>query len=505
MNIESPIPRAAADHGSEDRPYDVVVIGAGFSGIAMAHMLSKQRGTHFVVLEKGSRAGGTWRDNTYPGCACDIPSHLYSLSFAPNADWTRMFPSQPEILEYFETVIDRFDLRQYVRLDTRVESADWQGAAGLWRINIAGQPPLFAKTLVSAVGVLHHAAYPDIAGRERFAGKTIHTAWWDHDYDVGGKRVGIIGTGASAVQVVPAIADKVAHLSVFQRTPPWIAPRFDRAIPDEMRHRLRTSPLFNKWFRAKLFWAHEKRATGFTKQNPKALARSEALCRGLIDRQVKDPALKAKLVPNYKVGCKRLTVSSDYYPALQKPNVSLVTDSIVDIDATGVNTADGTHHDFDLLIYATGYDAQRPMAHMPIRGAEGLTLEEQWERDGKNALLGTTTVGFPNFFMITGPHTGGGHNSQVFMIEAQVHYIGQALRRMRRKRAGRMEVTRSAQNAFAQDMDRRMDQSVWKGGGCMSWFLDPRTGRNTLLWPGYSTEFWVKTRRLRDRDYDFAD
>ncbi|MFC3712895.1 flavin-containing monooxygenase [Sphingoaurantiacus capsulatus] len=478
---------------------DVAVIGAGFAGIAMAHALAKRGDLSFRILEKATRAGGTWRDNTYPGCACDIPAHLYSLSFAPNPDWSRMFASQAEILDYLEEVIDRFGLGKHIRYGADVAGAAWDERGKIWRVALADGEVIHARTLVSAIGVLHHPNYPDIPGLKDFGGKLIHTAEWDHGYDVAGKAVAVIGTGASAVQVVPAIVDKVGKLSVFQRTAAWIAPRFDRAFDDAKRAQLRRSRLARWWFRAQLFWAHEKRATGFTKADPGALAKSEAMCRGLLDRQVKDPVLRAKLTPNYKVGCKRLIVASDYYPALQKPNVELVIDSIERIDATGIVTRDGVHHPVDAIVLGTGYDAQNPHSHLPIRGMGGRTLQQVWAAEGKNALLGTAVLGFPNLFLITGPHTGGGHNSQVFMIEAQVHYIMQALKLLRG--ADRIEVHSVALRAFAEDMDRRMEKSVWKGGGCTSWFLDPETGRNTLLWPSYSTDFWLKTRRLRRRDY----
>ncbi|WP_313808395.1 NAD(P)/FAD-dependent oxidoreductase [Sphingobium sp.] len=487
-----------------DCSLDVVIIGAGFSGIAMAHALSKRPGLRFALLEKGSRPGGTWRDNIYPGCACDIPSHLYSLSFAPKHDWSRMFPTQAEILDYCDDVIRRFDLQRHIRLNSHVVSADWDSDAALWRILLASGDRIAARYLVSAIGVLHHPQYPDIPGIGDFGGQTLHTALWDRSYDPAGKRVAVIGTGASAIQVVPALAGKVEQMTVFQRTPAWIAPRFDRPIEPQMQERLRRSWWYRKWFRLQLFIAHEKRATAFTKQQPAAIAKAEALCQGMIDRQINDPLLKAKLTPTYKVGCKRLTVSSDYYPALQRENVELVTDAIRGIEADGVITVDGRRHAVDTIILATGYDAQRPFSHLPIRGSDGRALEEVWAQDGKNALLGTTMTGFPNFFLITGPHTGGGHNSQIFMIEAQVNYIMKGLRKAERKKARTVEPRADAQQAFAEEMDRCMDHSVWQGGGCKSWFLDPATGRNNLLWPGYSTEFWLRTRRFRERDYRFG-
>ena len=480
---------------------DVAVIGAGFAGVAMAHSLQSMRGLRFRVFEKASRAGGTWRDNIYPGCACDIPSHLYSLSFAPKPDWSRMFARQEEILAYLDDVVADHGLARHIALNTSVDRAIWDGDAALWRLTLGGSEALTARMLVSAMGVLHHAAYPEIDGLDRFAGKVVHTAQWDKSLHLAGRNVAVIGTGASAIQVVPAIAEEVASMTVFQRTPPWIVPKFDRAFDAGDHHRFRRFPWVRRMLRNRLFWMHEKRATGFTRQNADALAKTEALCRKQLERQVKDPELRAKLTPTYKVGCKRLIISSDYYPALQKPGVTLETAPIARVEPDAIVTADGVRHVVDTIILGTGYDARRALAHVEIRGADGRTLQETWDETGMEAYLGTTVAGFPNLFVITGPNAGGGHNSQVFMIEAQVSYIAKAIRLLRGRRARRIEVRGASQRRFTSEMDKRMDQSVWKGGGCKSWFLDPRTGRNNLLWPSYSTDYWLRTRRIRKGDY----
>ena len=483
---------------------DVAVIGAGFAGIAMAHALQKNRGVRFRVFEKASRAGGTWRDNVYPGCACDIPSHLYSLSFSPKNDWSRMFAGQEEILSYLDDVVERHGLARHLALNTSVDQAIWDEKAALWRLVLGDGKKVTARSLVSAMGVLHHAAFPDIPGLKDFAGTVVHTAQWDKSLKMTRRSVAVIGTGASAIQVVPAIADQVASMTVFQRTPPWIVPKFDRAFGADDHHRFRRFPWLRRMLRNRLFWIHEKRATGFTRQNPEALAKTEELCRGLLNKQVKDSALRAQLTPTYKVGCKRLIISSDYYPALQKPNVRLETAGIARIEADAVVTDDGRRHAVDTIVLGTGYDARRALAHVEIRGRDGRTLQETWDSTGMEAYLGTTVAGFPNLFVITGPNAGGGHNSQVFMIEAQVSYIAKALRLLRGRRARRLEVREASQRRFTAEMDSRMNQSVWKGGGCKSWFLDPRTGRNNLLWPSYSTDFWLRTRLFKKRDYNLA-
>ncbi len=480
---------------------DVAVIGAGFAGIAMAHALQSLSGLRFRVFEKAARAGGTWRDNVYPGCACDIPSHLYSLSFAPKHDWSRMFAGQEEILGYLDDVVDQYGLAKHIALNTSIDQAIWDERAAIWRLVLDDGKKITARSVVSAMGVLHHAAVPDIVGLAGFAGRIVHTAQWDTNFDLTDRNVAVIGTGASAIQVVPAIVDRVASLTVFQRTPPWIVPKFDRAFGADDHHRFRRFPWLRRMLRNRLFWVHEQRATGFTRQNPDALAKTEALCRGLLDRQVADAGLRAKLTPSYKVGCKRLIISSDYYPALQKPGVTLETSAIARIDPDAVVTIDGKRHLVDTIILGTGYDARRALAHVEIRGRDGRTLQDTWDSTGMEAYLGTTVTGFPNLFVITGPNAGGGHNSQVFMIEAQVSYIAKAIRLLRRRGARRIEVHEASQRRFTAEMDTRMDQSVWKGGGCKSWFLDPRTGRNNLLWPSYSTDYWLRTRRVRTADY----
>ena len=481
-----------------DEQLDVAIIGGGFGGVAMAHNL-KRSGLSFAILEKGDRPGGTWRDNTYPGCACDIPSHLYSLSFAPNPEWSRMFATQPEILAYFDRTVAEQGLAPHIRVNTEVSAIDWHADAARWTLRIADGRTIHARFVVSAMGVLHHAAFPDIPGAEGFAGKTLHTAQWDHDYDLTGKRVAVIGTGASAIQLVPAIVDSVAKLDVFQRTPPWIVPKFDRPYSERILHRLKKWPLYRRWMRGRLFYIHEQRATAFTKQNGDTIGKTEALCRKQLERQVPDPALRAKFTPDYTLGCKRLLISSTYFPAFQRPQASLVTESIDHVDHDAIVTTDGVRHPADVIVYGTGYDAQNALRHIAITGREGRTLQQTWDEQGMSAYMGTTVAGFPNFFLITGPNTGGGHNSQIFMIEAQAQYIARLIRAARRSAS--IEIRREAQDVFDEDMTRRMDQSVWKRGGCQSWFLDKKTGRNTLLWPSYSSHFWWLTRRWKRADY----
>ncbi|MGO8915368.1 MAG: flavin-containing monooxygenase [Stellaceae bacterium] len=482
---------------------EVVVIGAGVSGLAVAAGLGRMGIDRFLVLEKSDRLGGTWRDNHYPGCACDIPSHLYSFSWAPNPDWSRMFASQAEILAYLERTAKAHGLAPKIRFQSEVAEAHWEARAGRWRIVLRSGETIRSRLLVAATGILHHPQIPKIQGLDTFEGMVFHTAGWRHDHDLSGRRVAVIGAGASAIQVVPAIVDRVRQLFLFQRTPPWIAPRFDRPFDEKTRRRLRFVPFYRLWLRSRLFWIHELRAKGFL-TDPSTMARIENLCRGLLERQVKDETLRARLTPNYAVGCKRLLISSDWYPAITRPNVELIDSGIAKIGPQAIITTDGEAHPVDTIIFATGFDAQNLLSHLPIRNGEGRSLFAHWQEMGMRAMLGTTVAGFPNFFLMTGPNSGLGHNSQIFMIEAQVRYIMDCLRRMRRLRATVAEVRSEAQDAFNVELDERMAHTVWKTGGCRSWYLDPATGRNTLLWPMTSIAYWRRTRKIQARDYSFT-
>ncbi|MBE7247575.1 MAG: NAD(P)/FAD-dependent oxidoreductase, partial [Actinomycetospora chiangmaiensis] len=399
---------------TQREPLAVLIVGAGFSGLAMAIRCRQAGIGPLQVIEKGDGVGGTWHDNTYPGEACDIPSHLYSLSFAPKADWSRMYAPQAEILAYLRETAERHGLMPLIRLGTAFTAATWDEGRALWRVE-TDRGPILARAIVSGMGGLHHPAFPDIPGREAFAGKAFHTAAWNHDVDLTGKRVGVIGTGASAIQVVPELAKIAAHLTLFQRTPPWIMPKHDHAIPERARRRYRRLPLARQLERARLFWLHEVRAfLGFTKVS-KLTRQAEALARHHLAKAVPDRTLRAKLTPNYRLGCKRVLISDDYYPTLQRPNVTLETDGIARITEGGVVTEAGRIHDLDVIVYATGFDVTATFARMNLVGRGGLRLTEAWA-SGMGAYQGITVAGFPNYFMLLGPNSGLGHNSVVSMI-----------------------------------------------------------------------------------------
>ena len=478
-------------------PLALLVIGAGFSGIAMGIRCRQEGIGPFLILDKADGLGGTWHANTYPGAACDIPSHLYSLSFVPKPDWSRLYPRQPEIAAYLREAAESHGLMPHLRLGTGVRSAAWDEEAALWRVETS-RGRLFARAIASGMGALHHPALPAIEGRESFAGQSFHTAAWDHACDLRGKRVGIVGTGASAIQIVPEIAPLADRLVLFQRTPPWVMPRHDRAIPARESERFRRFPLLRTLFRQRLFWTHEARALfGFTRVSA-LTGQAEAIARRHLAKAVRDAALRARLTPDYRLGCKRVLVSDDYYPALTRPNVTLETGRIGRILPGGVAMAEGAGHDLDVLIFATGFDVSGSFGAVPIAGRGGRTLVEAW-RERVGAFQGITVAGFPNLFLLMGPNTGLGHNSMIVMIEAQVEHALSCLKRLR-EGARAIEVRAEAQSRFLDAVEARTADSIWIRGGCRSWYLDAR-GRNATLWPGTVLSYLRGARRPRPQDY----
>jgi cation diffusion facilitator CzcD-associated flavoprotein CzcO len=485
----------ATESGAET--LEVLIVGAGFSGLAMAIRCRQAGIGPMRVIEKAEDIGGTWRENTYPGAACDVPSHLYSLSFAPKADWTRMYAPQPEIQAYLRETAERHGLMPLIQFGTAFSGATWDEARAHWHVE-TDRGPIITRSIVSAMGGLHHPSYPDLPGRHAFAGAAFHTAAWDHSVDLAGKRVGVIGTGASAIQVVPEIAKVAGHLTLFQRTPPWIMPKHDHAIAGSTKARYRRLPFLRRLERARLFWLHELRAFfGFTKVS-KLTKQAEGLARHHLSKAVPDRALRAKLTPNYRLGCKRVLISDDYYPALQRPNVILETGDIARLTGAGVTTADGRVHDLDVIVYATGFDVTGSFARMNLVGRNGQRLAEAWS-DGMGAYQGITVAGFPNYFMLLGPNTGLGHNSIIAMIEVQVRHVLDCLEALRGG-ARAIEVRPEAQARFLDWIRTRLADSIWQTGGCRSWYLDAQ-GRNTTLWPDSVMAYRRSARRARMADY----
>lgn len=474
----------------------VAIVGAGFSGLGMAIRLKQQGNDDFFVLERAEDVGGTWRDNSYPGCACDVPSHLYSFSFAPNPDWTRTFSPQREIWDYLRRCAKRFGVGPYIRWGEEVHDASWDEDNQVWRL-ITTRGQLTAAVLVLGNGPLSEPALPPIPGLDRFAGTLFHSARWDAGHNLTGERVAVIGTGASAIQFVPHIQPRVGHLALFQRTPPWILPRGDRPISARRRAVFRALPLAQRLARAAIYWQRELGVLGLA-YRPSLMRAPERLALKHLAAQVADPALRAKLTPHYTMGCKRILLSDDFYPALSRDNVEVVTDRIREVRTASVVTEDGVERATDTIIVATGFHVtDMPLAQC-VRGRDGRTLADAW-RDGPRAYLGATVAGFPNLFLLIGPNTGLGHTSMVYMIESQLAYILNCLRVMDRRGVRAVEVLPAAQAAFNDELQRRMRGTVW-ASGCASWYLDAG-GRNSTLWPGFTWEFRRRTRRFDQAAY----
>jgi cation diffusion facilitator CzcD-associated flavoprotein CzcO len=479
----------------------IIIIGSGFAGLCMAIRL-KQSGFHdFVILEKNDDLGGTWRDNAYPGCACDVPSHTYSFSFDLNPDWSRMFAPQQEIWAYLRGCTSKHGVAAHIRYGRAVERMEWDDAARRWRVATAAGETYTARAIVSGMGALHVPSIPEIPGADSFAGAAFHSAHsaqWDRSCDLAGKRVAVIGTGASAIQFIPQIARQAERVHVFQRTPPWIHPRPDFEIPPGVRATFAAVPPVMRAFRGGIYWMLEARGAGFA-VNPRLMAPLQQMAEHHIERQIADPALRAKVTPDYTIGCKRILLSSDYYPALTRPNVELVTDPIARITSSGLVCADGTARDVDVIIYGTGFKTVEAIADLAVAGRDGVKLQDVW-RNGVEAYNGMTVPGFPNFFLLLGPNTGLGHNSVVFMIECQVRHVLSCLRLLARQHRDTIEVSEPALRRFSDSIQRRLRRAVWSEGGCSSWYLDAN-GVNRALWPGFSFEYWARTRRVRAADY----
>ena len=475
----------------------VGIIGAGFAGLGAAIRLRQAGFTDFTVYERAAELGGTWRDNSYPGCACDIPSVLYSYSFAPNPEWTRLYPSQPEIWDYLRRVAREHRVLERIRFGAELGAARWDEAALEWRLSFRDGGEARVDVLVSACGFLNKPALPKIDGLAAFAGPAFHSSQWRHDVDLAGKRVAVIGTGASAIQIVPEIAKSAARVHVFQRTPPWVLPRPDRPLSARERRWFRRFPFLQRLARWRIYARQELLVTGFL-GGAWIQRRFRAYAARLLGRQIADPALRARLTPDYAPGCKRILVSNDWYPALQRPNVELLAEPAARLERARIVGASGAAREVDAVVFATGFVATEFVAPVGIYGRGGVELGASWAR-GAASHLGISVAGFPNLFMLVGPNTGLGHNSIVFMIEAQLNYLVGALERMRRTAARALELRPEVQARSYAAVQRRMRKTVW-ASGCRSWYLSA-DGRNDTLWPGSTLEYWLRTLRFDAASY----
>ena len=469
----------------------VAVVGAGFGGLGAAIGLRQAGIDDFLVFERAGDVGGTWWDNSYPGCACDVPSHLYSFSFAPNPRWTRSFSPQQEIWEYLRDCARRFGILPHLRLRHEVRQARWDERRQRWRVETS-RGTWTADVLVAATGPLSEPKVPALPGLDGFRGTVFHSARWDHSHDLTGRQVAVVGTGASAIQFVPAIQPRVGRLRVFQRTAPWVLPRRDRALTAAERWLFRTVPSVQRLARWSIYWMRESWTLGFL--HPRVMRLPQRLARRHLQAAVPDPALRARLTPDYTLGCKRVLLSNDYLPALARPNVEVVTAGIREVRPHGILTDDGVEHPADTIIFGTGFHVSDPPVGELVRGQDGRTLAEAWAGSPK-AFLGTTVAGFPNLFLLLGPNTGGGSTSVILMIEAQVEYLLRVLAYMRAAGVAAVEPRPEAQRTYVAGVDARMRPTVWSAGGCASWYRDG-TGRISAIWPGFATAYRRRARRF---------
>lgn len=462
----------------------VLVVGAGMGGMAVSHGLAEAGIEHWLI-ERAGDVGGTWRDNTYPGCACDIPSRLYSLSFAPNPNWTRLYPSQPEIQAYLRGVADEMGLAERTSFGTELVAADFDRAAGVWRVATSAGS-LTADLLVSATGGLSYPRAPEVSGLGSFPGPVMHTAAWRPEVELAGKRVAVVGTGASAIQVIPEIAREAEQVVVFQRTPAWVMPRDDRAVGEREQRRMREHPEVQRISRGGEYLAREVQVFALAHAGLMLRLAERRALRVLAER-VPDPDLRRRLTPDYRLGCKRVLLSDDYYPAMNRPNVTLAS-GLAAVNGSTLVDSLGREFEADVVVLATGFEVIPPPVAQLVRGVEpGVTLGDRWTSDSQpGAYKGTTTAGFPNLFWILGPNTGLGGNSVVYMIESQVPYVVQGAREALER--GPMMVRSEAQRTYQEKIRQQMKSTVWATGGCKSWYLDAR-GEVAALWPRATWRF----------------
>jgi cation diffusion facilitator CzcD-associated flavoprotein CzcO len=474
-----------------------VIVGSGFAGLTMAIRLKQAGENDFVILERASEVGGVWRENRYPGCACDVPSYLYSLSFAPNTNWTRKYSPQPEIFSYIKNCVDKFSLQTHLRLQHEVLRMDWQEDQGQWRTQTS-QGVFHSQFVMRAVGTLSVPSIPPMLGIEKFKGQTFHSASWPQDFKAQRRNVAVIGTGASAAQFIPEIQPQVSSLQVFQRTPVWVLPRNDQPVSSFMRKVFQAVPLLQKLTRLKLYLQFEFAVLGFLHPRLMELAQKKAV--KFLENSVSDPALRARLTPNYILGCKRILLSDTYFPALTQPNVEVIDKRIRAVVAEGIVTEDGRTHVVDTIIFGTGFKTGDMPISRVVWGQGEKNMAQQW-KGSPSAYLGITVKDFPNFFMLSGPHTGVGHTSLLYMLECQVEHILKVVTEMKKLNVQIIEPRAEAQKDFVQMVDRVMSKTVWVLGGCKSWYEDI-TGRQSILWPGFTFRFRQLTAKARMNQYE---
>ena len=480
--------------------HSVVIIGAGFGGLGMAIKLKAQGQDDIVIIEKGSDVGGCWRDNTYPGAACDVPSHLYSFSFERHYPWSRRFAPQREIFAYQQHCARKYDVYRHMRFNTEVAKASFDEAQGAWKITLTNDETIFARVLITATGQLNQPAYPKMPGIHDFKGAHFHSARWDHSVDLKGKTVAVIGTGASAIQFVPEVAKVAGKVMLFQRSEAHVLAKPDGAYTEREHRMLKKFPITQTLDRLKIYIANEARVLGFTSLQ-KAMTLFEWQFKRQLKKFIKDPELREKLTPDYPIGCKRILMSNDYYPALAQDHVEVINQGISEVTATGVADSEGKHHDADVIIYGTGFQATDFLTPMTITGRDGIGLNDA-SKDGAEAYLGITVNGFPNLFMLYGPNTNLGHNSIIYMLESQIHYVQQCIAAIDSQKLRSLEVRSFVQVNFNDRVQSKISDTVWNKG-CHSWYKT-ESGKNTNNWPGFTFNYRRQTEKLDLNDYDIV-
>lgn len=479
----------------------ILIIGAGFAGLGMGIQLRRHGRDDFIIIERADDVGGTWRDNHYPGVACDVPSHLYSFSYLPKADWSRVFSPGPEIWHYMRKCAQDEGLIPHIHFNTEMLESRWDQAAGQWVVKTS-HGTYSAEILITGTGHLADSRMPKVEGIESFDGPLFHSANWDHAADLQGKRIGVVGSGASAIQIVPEMQKIAADLVVFQRSAPYMIPRPDRAYSAGEKRLFARDPSSVKALRAEIFWGGEY---NFAQRRniPRFLQEAKRMALTHLETQVTDPGLRAKLTPDYEIGCKRLLISNSYYPALAAPNARLEPSALTRIEGNMAYGASGAGYELDALVFATGFEAVRPPFATRVFGREGISLDAHWDR-GMQAYDSIAVNGYPNLFIINGPNTGLGHNSVVYIIEAQVDYILSALAHFDQAGVTRFEATRAAEDDYMDRLQARSQGTVWLAGGCKSWYVDDRSGRLTLVWPDFAHSFRDENGRFHPEGYDLT-
>lgn len=479
--------------------YEVVIIGTGFAGIGMAIKL-QQAGIHsFKLIERADEVGGTWRDNTYPGCECDVQSHLYSLSFEPKTDWSKKYSTWSEIRDYIIGITDKHNLREKIQFNTALTGANFDEESGTWLVRLSDESQLRSRIVITAVGPLSNPAIPDIAGKENFQGPIFHSAKWNHHTELKDKKIAVIGTGASAIQFVPRIALDAKKVKLFQRSAPWILPKPDRKIFAFEKALYKYLPGWRLAHRATLYWGNELTLSGFLKEKSIIRPFAEWAGKKHIKHHIKDEDLHKKLTPGFRFGCKRALLSNEYYPALARKNVDVIDTGIESITETGIIDKSGKVHDVDVIIWGTGFKADEPLLGIDVVGLNGQNLNTEWKENGFETYCGITVTGFPNAFIFAGPNTGIGHTSLVVMLEAQFSYVLDAIKKIRQQNIKYIDVKESVQTEFCQQMQDKMVGTAWTSG-CNSWYLSD-SGKNFTLWPDYTFNYIRKTKEINLSDY----